>query len=1548
MFNKNNKNGLVPPAKIIGIQFSLLSTREKLNNSVAEITKKDTITNGLLVTGGLLDSRMGVLDRGKICPTDGLDYMESPGYNGHIVLAKPVYYTQFLPQIVNYIKCTCFVCSKVLINKNDYKYLLKYPPLERSKAVRELCKTVRRCGMDTDEDDCGGCGCLQPHKIVKDGLATLIAKWEASKNGMEAREIQLTPELVLQKFKRIPDDDIVFMGGHPKWARPQDMICEVFLVPPPAVRPSVKMNAQQRSEDDLTHILAQIVRANNSLKEKIQNKNQDNDKKRNTTIQTYWNNLQHYIHCFVNNNSPKVPPLTQRTGRPLKAIMARLKGKTGRMRGNLMAKRVDYSARSVITADSNISVGQVGVPLSIAIKLTKPIDVNERNITFLIKLVQNGPIYPGATFLMLENGTQIRLESLSVEDRINLVVRTGDIVHRHMINGDFVIFNRQPSLHKMSIMGHAALVMPYGETFRMNVADTKPYNADFDGDEMNMHMPQSDGAMVEIQHLAAVQYQMISPGSNKPIIGIFQDNMVGGALLTRRGVSFNKQTAMNLLMMYNKLNPLNILNLTTPMVSSFDILSQIMPPLSLTVKNKKFNYDSNSEISHTSPESSNYNNTVDIRDGKYIRGQLDSTIMGSCTKGILHRICNDFGNMNVSDFIDDFQNIITEYIKITGFSVGVSDLILPTIVKKKIIDKVTEIKIQIQDFIKNVRLGLVDGLATMSVDEYEGKIVNLVNQISKDGGSIGIKSFSETNRFLRMSDSGSKGSPLNIQQMVCFVGAQDINGRRITNGFDGRTLPHFAKYDDTLLARGFIQSSYIDGLNPQEMFFHAMAGRIGLIDTAVKTSTTGYIQRRIIKGLEDLMVRYDMTVRNNKQQIVQFTYGEDSIDTIRVENQDVKLTSMSIEEIFVHFNIPVSIQSDKKDMGLFAIFENSNQKSGDKTPNTLTRYKSQINATNEKCKFYTDFMIQKRDEIVRYVFNYNISSIISCSVAFTHIINNIKGQFKLNAYSLVDITMLETFELLEDTFAKLENIILAPPTSMFKVLYYFFLSPKELLFNQRFNRNALTVLLDTIVYQYKKSIVSPGEMVGMLAAQSIGEPTTQLTLNTFHFAGVSSKGNVTRGVPRVEEIMATSTDSNMKNPAMTIFLKSEYEMISDKAKDLSNYIVLTKMSDVVQSSSISYDPDLINPQYKNDSDLIKNFNEFEKFLSSNDDSLLDEDKSKWIVRLVMNREIMYQKNITMDDVHFALTRVYEDQASFIFADYNSDELVFRIRLNNDMFIKSNKPSISKATVHELDINDAINVVTMFQKQLLSKVILRGVAEISEASVEKKIDNYENEGGTFKKKDIFTVQTTGSSLMTILGMDQLVDANRTFTNDIVEIYNVLGIEAARQTIYIELTGVFEFTGSGYLNYHHTSLFCDRMTYTHRILPFSIHGTSKDDIGPIAKASFEMTPEMFLRAARHGELDVMRGISANIMCGQEGFFGTNVCQIMLDMDVILSLPPVANKSQNIAKKYADIEAELNSEDACATILKHSAIMENTIEAFDTGLGEMGEADNEYDLF
>lgn len=464
--NSNNKMKNV--SKIVGIQFSILSPEEIRKGSVAEITSRDTYINNKPVIGGLFDPRMGVLEPGLICPTDGLDYMQTPGYAGHIELARPVFYIQYLNTILKILRCVCFKCSKLLISKEKYKQALKLEGENRWKYVFSLASKIHRCGDDIDD----GCGCLQPNKIRKEGLATIYAEWKnENKNDEEETKgdgnnlvITLTPEIVLKIFKRISDEDVSFMGFSPLYSRPDWMICQVLAVPPPAVRPSVKHDSQQRSEDDLSHILVNIIKTNKTLQEKIQNNAEAN------VINDWTMVLQYYVATQVDNKIPGVASVAQRSGRPLKSIKDRLNGKGGRMRSNLMAKRVDFSARSVITADPNLSIRELGVPMKVAKNITKPVSVNKLNKNFLTKLIRNGPeVYPGAKILEKKNGEAITLRYYL--DRNSIVLEEGDIVHRHMMDGDAVLFNRQPTLHRMSMMCHIARIMKRGDTFRMNVAD---------------------------------------------------------------------------------------------------------------------------------------------------------------------------------------------------------------------------------------------------------------------------------------------------------------------------------------------------------------------------------------------------------------------------------------------------------------------------------------------------------------------------------------------------------------------------------------------------------------------------------------------------------------------------------------------------------------------------------------------------------------------------------------------------------------------------------------------------------------------------------------------------------------------------------------------------------------------------------------------------------------------------------------------------------------------------------------------------------------------
>ena len=1435
------------PSKIIGIQFSILSPEEIRQGSAAEITSRDTYINNKPVIGGLFDPRMGVLEPGLICPTDGLDYMQTPGYFGHIELARPVFYIQYFNTILKILRCVCFKCSKLLINKDKYKQALKLIGDARWKYVFALASKVGRCGEDIED----GCGCLQPNKIRKEGLASIFAEWENKAEGEQNIIIKLLPEMVLKTFKRISDEDVTFMGFSPLWSRPDWMVCQVMAVPPPAVRPSVKHDAQQRSEDDLSHILVNIIKTNNTLQEKIQNNAPAN------IIDDWTTVLQYYVATQVDNKIPGVASVAQRSGRPLKSIKDRLNGKGGRMRGNLMAKRVDFSARSVITADPNLSIRDLGIPLKIAKNITKPVVVNERNRAFLTQLVLNGPDkHPGAKILEKKNGESITLRYM---DRKSLVLEDGDIVHRHMMDGDPVLFNRQPTLHRMSMMCHIARIMPRGDTFRMNVADTKPYNADFDGDEMNLHMPQDAESEAELRNLAAVPYNLISPANNAPIIGIYQDSMLGSYRFTREHINFTPREAMNLLMMSDRVNT-DELREKGGIISSFDVLTQIMPPLSLKYGNNAFTINP--------VDFATSNNVLEIRNGKYIRGQLDKGVLGGGTKGLIHRTCNDFGNMNASKFIDDLQNIITEYMKSSSFSVGISDLMSDMKTTDQIVDVITKKKIEVKNLIDETQLGVFkNNTGRTNVQEFETQVNNILNKASSDAGKIGLESLDKNNRFVVMVNAGSKGNELNISQMISCLGQQNVDGKRIPYGFDQRTLPHYTKYDDTPGARGFVESSYINGLTPQELFFHAMAGRVGLIDTAVKTSTTGYIQRRLVKGLEDLMVSYDMTIRTNKNKIVQFSYGEDSIDTIKVENQSLPIVKMSVQEIYAHYTLPDETGVNKEVHKLF----------DDKA---LKRYKKQTDKLREKNQALTEYMLSIRNKIIKNVFKNKSNDQVSLPVAFHYIINNIQGQQNINANSMIDITPLEAYQMIDAAYEKLELNYYAKPTELFKVAYYYYMSPKDLLLVKRFNQKALIVLLDTITFMYKRSLVSPGEMVGMTAGQSIGETSTQMTLNTFHFAGVAAKSNVTRGVPRIEEILSLSSDP--KNPSLTVYLRPEDETDREKAQTAMHMLEHTRLVDLVESVEICFDPDDLNTLIPADKDALQQYRAFENMMKECAGEGIGEDtakKVKWIVRMEMDKSMMLEKNITMDDINYALNSCYGDDIACVFSDYNADKLVFRVRMNS--VLKSSAKS-SKGKLMPLDQSDQIYVLKNFQDQLLNNTIVRGVKKLNKVTIRRVKDNVVEENGKFNRSDMWVLDTTGTNMMDTLALDY-IDPTRTFSNDIVEMYNVLGIEAARQCIMDELVEVIAFDGT-YINYHHFSMLCDRMTFTSKMISIFRHGINNDNIGPIAKASFEETPEMFLKAARHGELDTFRGISANIMCGQEGYYGTNSFQVVLDLNAM----------------------------------------------------------------
>ena len=1432
---------------VAGVQFSVISPDEIRKRSVVSVTQTILYdSSGEPVVGGLFDPRMGVLDHGKICPTDGLDNRFCPGYFGHIELARPVFHIQFLPIVMKIIKGICIRCSKLLIDTNNpevAEIINSSAGMKRFNQIIEKCSKVKICGTECEN----GCGALQPSKYFKEGLSKIYAEWKSSEKDKSDNKQQLTAEFIQKIFRRISDEDCEIMGLSQNWCRPEWLICEVLPVSPPSVRPSVRQFNNQRSEDDITHKLIDIIKTNNHLKKKI-----DNEKSLENTVEEWTQVLQYHVATLVDNEIPSVNPSTHRSGRALKTLRQRLKGKEGRIRGNLMGKRVNYSARSVITPDPNIKIDELGVPKKIAMNLTFPEIVTKYNKHILYKYVKNGAnIYPGAN--SIKKKTSGSSTNLKYVDTFNIELEEGDIVKRHLIDGDVVLFNRQPSLHKMSMMGHRVRVMDYN-TFRLNVSVTKPYNADFDGDEMNMHVPQSLQTAAELQYLASVPLQIISPREHKPVISLVQDSLLGLNRITNDGVFLNRDEMMNILIYINRFDGI----LPPPEITNPErwtgrqLVSVILPKdLNLNMKNNSHNDTNEDKLNH-----------VIIKNGVLVQGRIDTKIMNSGSKGLIHVIFNDYGVEEAQRFLDDLQNIVTRYLVLTGFSVGIGDLIANTKTNEQIKSTIIRTKKQVSKLTQQVHQRIFENVVSETLEEeYEKKVNNLLNKALSEAGKIGLNSLETDNRMVNMVSAGSKGKIINIAQMIACLGQQNVDGKRIPNSYNNRSLPHFSKYDVSPESKGFVESSFISGLKPQEFFFHAMGGREGLIDTAVKTSETGYIQRKLIKAMEDLKIYWDISVRNAGGNIIQFLYGEDGMDYIKIENQPSSLLKKSYEDLVKEHKF-----DDDEKFGVYM---------SNATIAEMKRTKKYKDTLNK----YFDRLIEDMHFLRGFVFKNSIDSTIKYPINLFRLINKVKNQFSISKTHLSNLNPLYIIKRLEELEVELIHTKTVPGTKLFHILLREYLSPKKMLKTHKLNKVAFDYLIENIKLDFGKCVVSVSEMVGIIAAQSIGEPATQMTLNTFHFAGVSSKSNVTRGVPRLKELLHIS--KNPKLPSTNIYLDQAYKYDKSKSQALLNKIELTSLKDIVKSINIYYDPDDENTNIEEDREMLKVY----KIFNEIDPTIREEGVgSEWIIRFEFDKQDMINKNITMEEIYHKINLYYGNEISCVYSDDNSNKLIFRIRL-----IKFKK-----------DVNDKINDLNILKQlsiNMREKVIIKGINNITNVSMYKNINNFELEDGSYKQKEEWVLSTAGINILEIMTIPG-VDFTRTYSNDIYEIYETLGIEAARTVLMSEIREVIDASGN-YVNFRHLSLLCDIMTNRGSLMSIDRFGINRGNIGPLAKCSFEETTDQLFKASIFGEVDHLNGVSSNIMMGQIPPCGTGDSSIIIDESKLVDV-------------YAEDEVELDDMD------------------------------------
>ncbi|MFC6992599.1 DNA-directed RNA polymerase subunit A' [Haladaptatus sp. GCM10025707] len=913
------------PKEIGSISFGLMSPEEYREMSATKIITADTYDDdGFPIDMGLMDPRLGVIDPGLQCKTCGKHSGSCNGHFGHIELAAPVIHVGFTKLIRRLLRGTCRNCSRLCLTEEERDEFRDQQTVARElgndlndvtkAAIRQARKadTCPFCGetqydiqhekpttyyevqdvlasdyaeqiaaamQPNEEEDWAG---LSPQELadkteidlqrINEILSGEFRPVEMDRRALEkALKIDLTvedmnklmPSDIRDWFEDIPDEDLEVLGIDSERSRPEWMILTVLPVPPVTARPSITLDNGQRSEDDLTHKLVDIIRINQRFME-----NREAGAPQ-LIIEDLWELLQYHVTTFMDNEISGTPPARHRSGRPLKTLSQRLKGKEGRFRGSLSGKRVNFSARTVISPDPTLSLNEVGVPDRVAKEMTQTMNVTERTLEEARTYVRNGPDgHPGANYVRRPDGRRLKVTHKNCEELAEKV-EIGWEVNRHLIDGDIVIFNRQPSLHRMSIMAHEVVVMPY-KTFRLNTVVCPPYNADFDGDEMNMHALQNEEARAEARVLMRVQEQILSPRFGENIIGAIQDHISGTYLLTHENPQFNETQALDLL------RATRVDELPEPDGKDEDgmaywtgrtIFSELLPgDLSLEF-------------------TSSAGDTVIIENGQLLEGTIDEDAVGAFGGKVVDTIMKLYGATRARIFINEISSLAMRAIMHFGFSLGIDDESIESEAEEQIDEAIDNAYERVQELIETYENGDLESLPGRTVDEtLEMKIMQTLGKARDSAGDIAEEHFADDNPAVIMAESGARGSLLNLTQMAACVGQQAVRGERINRGYEDRTLSHYQKDDLSADAHGFVESSYRKGLSPREFFFHAMGGREGLVDTAVRTSKSGYLQRRLINALSELETQYDGTVRDTSDTIVQFEFGEDGTSPVKVSS----------------------------------------------------------------------------------------------------------------------------------------------------------------------------------------------------------------------------------------------------------------------------------------------------------------------------------------------------------------------------------------------------------------------------------------------------------------------------------------------------------------------------------------------------------------------------------------------------------------------------------------------------------------------------------------
>ncbi|KPA74477.1 RNA polymerase ii largest subunit (RPOIILS) [Leptomonas pyrrhocoris] len=1461
----------MPLQKVHDVQFEVFKERQIKAYATCRIEHAKSYEHGQPVRGGINDLRMGTTDFDFSCETCGLKHPECPGHFGYIELAEPIFNINVFDVVLIALKCVCKYCGALLMDTNDpteMKKIAHVQGINRLRLVAKLCGSV--CKRSKDIQGCEGKG-RQPR----------IGRFLGIYPGLQVKVTQEEQDYVWhadnarQVLDRVSDSDALIMGFDPRFCHPRDLILTVLPIPPPQVRPAVAFGSA-KSDDELTHQIMSIVKRNIQLRK-------DKESGVKAAVDRSRALLQEHVATFFNNASTFYKPAKVGDTKKLKSLTERLKGKYGRLRGNLMGKRVDFSARTVITGDPNIDVDEVGVPFSVAMTLTFPERVNVINKKRLTEFVQRAT-YPSANYIIRPNGNVTKLAL--VKDRSSVNLDVGDVVERHVIDGDVVLFNRQPTLHRMSMMGHRVRVLNYN-TFRLNLSCTTPYNADFDGDEMNLHVPQSLLTKAELIEMMMVPKNFVSPNKSAPCMGIVQDSLLGSYRLTDKDTFVDKYFIQSVALWLDLWElPVPAILKPRPLWTGKQIFSLILPE----VNHPASPYDK--------PPFPHNDKKIMIQRGQLLVGAITKGVVGAAPGSLIHVIFNERGSDEVAKFINGVQRITTYFNYCFAFSVGVQDTVADASTLKEMNNVLHKTRQSVEKIGAAANNGKLTRKAGMSLlQSFEADVNSALNKCREEAAKKALSNVRRTNSFKVMIEAGSKGSDLNICQIAVFVGQQNVAGSRIPFGFRRRTLPHFMLDDYGETSRGMATRGYVEGLQPHEFYFHTMAGREGLIDTAVKTSDTGYLQRKLVKALEDVHAAYDGTVRNANQELVQLAYGEDGLDGARIEgNQTFSIPHMTNNELADKYRY------EYNDEGSFS------ENMGGSYMDTFVR-DSLLRDPQSVSKLHEEYnQLMKDRDMSRLIIDMEEKNKLKMNlpVNVARLIQNARTTMgkRSQVSNLNPITVIHRVRELQEDLVQLFpsyhkdysgrflNVLsqqrVERALTLFGIHLRQILGSKRVLKEYKLNDKAFEYLLKEIRTKYQQSLIAPGEIIGAIAAQSCGEPATQMTLNTFHNAGISSK-NVTLGVPRLLELLNVS--KNQRNASIAVCLTREYQQ-RQKAQEAQQYIEYCTLANITTTVQIIYDPDPLNTVVAEDVNIL----EWEQAVMNEDERLDAEQPSPFIARLILDTELFNDKRLNMKDVKSAIRQM--DDSYLVQANLENDgHRVVRLRPRKCAGADS-VPELTKAVA-----------------QLLQNVHLRGIPGIKKTLLKEGTTfSVDPATGGIVKESSWMVDTEGTALQRIFvgvvnhqGVN-IVDFAKTSSNKIPEIATVLGIEAARRKLLFELREAYLAYGLN-INYRHYTILVDTMCQRGYLMAVSRTGINRSETsGPLMRCSFEETVKVLMAAAAFGEKDPVRGVSANLVLGNQARIGTGLFDLMLDMSKLQHVVPLDKATEGRTSNVYHTEASV----------------------------------------